>query len=46
MIREMRIRNYSPRSIKTYISLINQLAQRYKTSPDQIIVDKIKDYIQ
>jgi site-specific recombinase XerD len=46
MIREMRIRNYSPRSIKTYVSEISHLAQHFNTSPDQITSDQIKDYLQ
>jgi hypothetical protein len=45
MIREMRIRNYSPRTINTYVSLINHLAQYFKSSPDQINIDQIKDYL-
>jgi site-specific recombinase XerD len=45
MIREMRIRNYSPRTINTYVSLIHHLAQHFKSSPDQISIDQIKDYL-
>lgn len=45
MIREMRIRNYSPRTINTYVSLINHLAQHFKSSPEQITVDQVKDYL-
>ena len=46
MIREMRIRNYSPRTIKTYVSLLSQLSRYYNSSPDQLTVDQIKDYLQ
>jgi len=46
MIREMRIRNYSPRSINTYVSVISHLAQHFNTSPEQLTVDQIKDYLQ
>ncbi len=45
MIREMRIRNYSPRTIKTYVSLLSQLSRYYNSSPDQLTVDQIKDYL-
>ena len=46
MIREMQIRNYSPRSIKTYVSLLSNLAKFYNLSPDQITVDQFKDFLQ
>ena len=42
----MRIRNYSPRSINTYVSVISHLAQHFNTSPEQLTVDQIKDYLQ
>ena len=45
MIREMRIRNYSPRSINTYVSVISHLAQHFNTSPEQLTVDQVKDYL-
>ncbi|MFC2125497.1 tyrosine-type recombinase/integrase [Bacteroidota bacterium] len=46
MIREMRIRNYSPRTITTYVSEVSHLAQYFNTPPDQITSDLIKEYLQ
>ncbi len=44
MIREMRFRNYSESSIKNYVSILVQLTNFYKTSPDRLTKEQIKDY--
>lgn len=41
---EMRVRNYSERTIDRYISAIARLAQHYKLSPDLISTEQLKDY--
>ena len=46
MIRELRIRNYSPRTIKTYVSLLSKLAQFHNTSPEVLTSEQIKQYLQ
>ena len=45
MIRELRIRNYSPRTIKTYVSLLSKLAQFHNTSPEVLTSEQIKQYL-
>ena len=45
MISEMQIRNYSPRTIKTYVSLMAGLSKHYRTSPEVITTQQFKDYI-
>ncbi len=45
MIREMRIRNYNPRTIKTYVSLLSQLS-RYYNSSTMILVSNEDRYFQ
>jgi site-specific recombinase XerD len=45
MLQEMQLRNYSKRSIRTYLASISQLAKYYGRSPDQISRQEIKDYL-
>ena len=45
MIREMRIRNYSDRTIESYICCIAQLCKYYQAPPDQLTTRHLKDYI-
>lgn len=45
MLQEMQLRNYSKRSIETYLSCIGQLARYYDRCPDQISRQEIKDYL-
>lgn len=42
---EMQVRNYSPRTIKTYVSMIAGLSQFYNTSPDLLSAQQVKDYL-
>ena len=44
-MQEMRLRNYSERSIITYISLIRQVSKSYNLSPDKLSTQQIKDYL-
>lgn len=41
----MQRRNYSPRTIKTYISSIANLSKHYNQSPDKISLDQVKSYL-
>jgi hypothetical protein len=41
----MRIRNYSERTISTYISLIGFLSKYYEKPVEQLATNQVKDYI-
>jgi site-specific recombinase XerD len=43
MYEEMRYRNYSPRSIKTYIGLVSVVSRHFGKSPEHISISEIKD---
>jgi len=45
MISEMQIRNYSPRTITTYVSLLARLSKHYHASPEKITTQEFKDYL-
>lgn len=42
----MRIRNYSERTIETYVSMLAGLCKHYDLSPDKINTNQVKDYLQ
>jgi len=46
MLREMQTRNYSPRSIDTYVSLLRSLEEYHNCSIDEISADQVKDFLQ
>jgi site-specific recombinase XerD len=46
MICEMQIRNYSPRTIKTYVSLLAGLSRFYNATPESLSIQQFKDYLQ
>jgi site-specific recombinase XerD len=46
MICEMQIRNYSPRTISLYVSMLAGLSRFYNTSPDKLSTQQLKDYLQ
>ena len=45
MAQEMRVRKYSNKSIKTYISLLRQVSKFHNLSPSKITYQQIKDYL-
>jgi len=45
MIAEMQIRNYSPRTIRSYVSSLHRLSLFYNLSPDLLSLDQFKDYL-
>jgi len=45
MLQEMQIRNYSERTIVSYIHCIERLAVYYKCSPDLLSIEQIKSYL-
>lgn len=44
MLREMRIRNYSERTVSSYITSISRLSKYYNVSPDKISREQVKTY--
>lgn len=42
----MQVRNYSPRTIQCYVSMIAGLSRFYNTSPDLLTTQQVKDYLQ
>jgi integrase/recombinase XerD len=44
MIEELRIRNYSERTVQSYITSISQLSLYYKLTPDEITKEQLKNY--
>ncbi len=45
MLQVMQQRNYSPRTIKTYLSCLTSLAKHYQTSPDHLSVKQVNDFL-
>lgn len=43
---DMQVRNYSPRTIQSYVSMIAGLSRYYNTSPDLLSTQQVKDYLQ
>ncbi len=44
-VRELQFRNYSPRTIRTYLSMLVQLSRHYGLSPEKITTEQIKEYL-
>lgn len=45
MTREMQVGNYSPRSIKTYTSILSKIVKHFDIPSDQLSCDQVKDYL-
>lgn len=45
MTREMQVRNYSERSIKSYTSLLSKIVKHFGIPLDQISGNQVKDYL-
>ena len=45
MDREMQIRNYSERTIKSYICSVGQVARYYNLPPSQVTIDQFKAHL-
>ena len=41
----MEIRNYSPRTVKTYLAMLVTASKYFHLSPDKITVDQLKNYL-
>jgi site-specific recombinase XerD len=45
MVEEMRLRNFSPRTEKSYLAAVIGLVKHYRRSPDQITQEEIRAYL-
>lgn len=45
LIQQMQLRAYSPKTIKSYVSIISKIASFYHTPADQLTIDQIRDFI-
>lgn len=45
LIRELESRNYSKRTVKTYVGSISLLSRHYNLSPDMITSEQLKEYL-
>lgn len=41
----MEIRNYSPRTVKTYVAMLVTASKYFHLSPDKITIDQLKNYL-
>ena len=41
----MEIRNYSPRTVKTYVAMLVTTSKYFHLSPDKITIDRLKSYL-
>ncbi len=46
LVDDLRIRNYSPRTIRTYVAWITKLARHFGRSPDELFPEQIREYQQ
>ena len=44
MIQDMRLRNYSPKTIKTYVRSVRDFAQYFGESPDKLGIEHVRGY--
>lgn len=44
MIQQMELKGYSKNTISTYIDCLSSLSKHYKTSPDLLSIDQIREY--
>ena len=44
-IDEMELRGFSENTMRSYISVVRELARHFKRSPDRIIEDELKQYL-
>lgn len=45
MVRDMQVRNFSPRTIEAYVPWVHNLAKYYMRSPDQLTDDEVQRYL-
>lgn len=45
MIREMQLQRMSPRTIRSYLGAVKQLAEHYKCSPADLTIEQVRDHV-
>ena len=45
MLDDMRIRNYSPNTLKSYICYVRRFAEHFKCSPDRLTPEHVRSYL-
>lgn len=45
LIKQMQLKGYCDKTIKSYVSIISRIALHYRTPADQLSVDQIRDFI-
>jgi site-specific recombinase XerD len=45
MVQDMRVRNFSPRTMEAYVAAVRGLAKYYRTAPDQLRDEEIHRYL-
>ena len=45
MVRDMEVRNFSPRTIEAYVPWVRDLAKHYMRTPDQLTDDEVQNYL-
>jgi len=45
MVRDMEVRNFSPRTIEAYVPWVRDLAKHYMRGPDQLTHDEVQNYL-
>ena len=45
MLKEMQLRNFSPRTHEAYLSAVSRLSLYYNCSPDSLSMEQIKDFV-
>ncbi|HVT95703.1 MAG TPA: site-specific integrase [Bryobacteraceae bacterium] len=44
MIEDMRVRNYSPRTVEAYVAAVAKLAKHFRRSPDQLGAEEVRAF--
>src|SRR5712692_7744233 len=44
LIDDLRLRNYSPRTIEAYVAAVAKLARHFRTAPDQLAPEQVRQF--
>lgn len=45
LVRELQLQRKAPRTIRSYVAAVAQLAEHYRRSPDQLSLEQVRDWI-